>query len=188
MAPTSFLPLISVLLIATVRIVEIRTRRDTVPGEIRERTSLRFLMLAGHATLVASLLEWYLAGGPLILLPFLIGWMCAIASFALRWWTIRTLGRMWSLHVEIRARHELILTGPFRYVRHPTYLSVILEFLALALICSAWHVLVVVPILLIAAISYRIRLEEAALLHALPGYADYRRRVPAIFPWKGRVL
>ena len=67
------------------------------------------------------------------------------SRFRLRWAAIAALGKFWSLHVEMRENHEFVQSGPFRFMRHPTYFSMILETAALGLICSAWWMLAVIP-------------------------------------------
>ena len=61
----------------------------------------------------------------------------AVFSFWLRARAIAALGRFWSLHVEIRENHEFVKTGPFRWMRHPVYFSMILELASICLILHA---------------------------------------------------
>jgi protein-S-isoprenylcysteine O-methyltransferase Ste14 len=79
----------------------------------------------------------------------------------------------------------LVKTGPFRYLRHPVYLSMILELAAFILICSAWGMLLLVPVLFIPAMIMRLRLEEPAMVEKFgDAYRDYQRRVPMLIPYK----
>ena len=89
------------------------------------------------------------------------------AGFALRAWSLRSLGEHYSPVVEIRPQHRLVTSGPYRLVRHPGYLAGLLQsagiglafdrLLGVAAVAGAW-LTVFVP---------RIREEEAALTEAL---------------------
>jgi protein-S-isoprenylcysteine O-methyltransferase Ste14 len=85
----------------------------------------------------------------------------------------------------MRDNHEFVQSGPFRFLRHPTYFSMILELAAFGLICSAWYMLLIVPFAFIPALIMRLRLEEPALVKQFgDAYRDYQRRVPMVIPYK----
>jgi protein-S-isoprenylcysteine O-methyltransferase Ste14 len=110
-----------------------------------------------------------------------------LAAFAIRRSAIAALGRYWSVHVEIREGHELIRTGPFRWVRHPTYFSMLLELLAVMLILQATVTLCVMPFLFLPALAWRLHLEEPALIAKFgDAYRDYMRDTPCFLPFKWR--
>ncbi len=72
--------------------------------------------------------------------------------------------------------HQVAATGPYRLVRHPMYVGVILLWLSTALILGSWWALV--PALIIAVIFIaRTALEDRMLQAELPGYAEYAQRV-----------
>ena len=186
-----FIPLLSVAAIYGARLLELNAKRQTIRGEVRENLTLRLFMMVGTATLAGSVLEYMVRGAQPNWLLFGLGWICAVSSFWIRSKAIAALGRFWSLHIEIRENHEFVQSGPFRFVRHPAYFSMILELAALALICGAIWTLLLVPIFFIPALYLRIRLEEAALIEKFgPAYVEYRRNTPALFPaiWKSRSI
>lgn len=179
------LPVISVVTIYLVRVMELRTRRNTVPGTIRETLTLRLFLAAGALMLTGSLVEYFWRGEGMRLWPFLAGWACALASFLIRWRAIAALGRFWSLHVEIRANHEFVQSGPFRWMRHPTYFSMILELLLVGLILNVYYSLLAVSLLFVPTLLRRIRLEEAMLVEKFgEAYRNYQATTPALFPYK----
>jgi protein-S-isoprenylcysteine O-methyltransferase Ste14 len=107
----------------------------------------------------------------------------ALLSFWLRLQAIKSLGKFWSLHIEIRGSHEFVQSGPFRWVRHPTYLSMIMELLAVGLILNAWWMLMLIPFLFIPALVLRIKKEEVALIEKFgEAYRDYQKTTPAVIP------
>lgn len=180
---TYWLPLISVFVLYAMRMVELKTKRDTVAGPVKENLTFRLFLLGGSVIVIGSIAEYLLAGRGLSWPLFAIGWACGLASFWIRKQAINALGKFWSLHVEIRDNHEFVRTGPFRFVRHPAYFSMILELLAFALVCNAWIMLVLIPLVYFPILALRLRLEEAALIEKFgPAYREYQRTTPALIP------
>ena len=179
------LPIASVLLIYLARMVEVGTKRETVPGPVRERLTLRLFMLAGTLMVVGSIVEFFVRQLTLNEGTFAAGWICAVASLMVRRRAIAALGKFWSLHVEIRENHAFVQSGPFRWVRHPTYFSMMLELLGLGLIMNATYTGMVVAVIFVPTLALRLKLEEAALVAKFgEAYRTYQRRTPALFPYK----
>jgi protein-S-isoprenylcysteine O-methyltransferase Ste14 len=165
--------------------IELRTKRDTIAGVVKESLTLRLFVAIGTALLAGSIVEFVLRGFSLRLPLFLLGWTAAIASFRIRGEAIRALGKFWSLHVEIRETHEFVRSGPFRWVRHPTYLSMILELLAIGFILDAYVSLAVALVAFAANLAVRIRLEEAALVEKFGAkYIEYQKSTPLLIPYR----
>jgi len=177
-------PIVSALLIYWARMAELRTPRDIVKGTIRESTTLRLFVAVGSLMLLGSIAEQLWRRPAFNPALFAAGWLVALASFALRRRAIRELGKMWSLHVEIRDQHQLVSSGPYRWVRHPAYTSMILELLALGLLLQSRFTSAAAFALFIPTLIARIRIEEAALREQIAGYADYQRKTPALLPYK----
>jgi len=60
----------------------------------------------------------------------------------LKWWAMLTLGEYWSVQIEVRESHKLVKDGPYRYLRHPAYLSNLMEYLGVPLIANAYWTLI----------------------------------------------
>lgn len=86
-----------------------------------------------------------------------------LASQALRWWCIATLGRRWNTRVIVVPGLAPVTGGPYRLVRHPNYVAVVVEGLALPLVHGAWVTAAVFTLLNAVLLSVRIRVENAAL-------------------------
>ena len=86
-----------------------------------------------------------------------------IASQALRWWCITTLGPRWNTRVIVVPGLPLVTGGPYRLTSHPNYVAVVVEGLALPLVHSAWITGLVFTLLNAVLLRTRIRVEDRAL-------------------------
>lgn len=127
------------------------------------------VMVAVHVALLAGCLaEPVLADRPF--LPWL-GWpmlALVLASQALRWWCIRTLGPQWNTRVVVVPGVPLVRGGPYRYLRHPNYVAVVVEGLALPLVHTAWVTAAAFTVANAAVLAVRIRCEDRALAALAP--------------------
>ena len=97
--------------------------------------------------------------------------LLVVASQALRWWCIATLGRQWNTRVIVVPGMPRVTGGPYRLVPHPNYVAVVVEGFALPLLGGAWITAVVFTVANAALLTVRIRAENAALA-GLPRVAD----------------
>lgn len=100
--------------------------------------------------------------------PFVpaLGWAMlalVLASQALRWWCITTLGPRWNTRVIVVPDLPLVSGGPYRLLRHPNYVAVVVEGVALPLVHTAWVTAAVFTALNALLLRVRIRTEDAAL-------------------------
>ena len=85
--------------------------------------------------------------------------------------------------VEIATGHELIERGMYRVIRHPSYTGLLLSFLGLGFAFRNWISLAVVMTVTFLALSYRVRVEEAALIeHFGDRYREYMKRTKRFIP------
>ena len=97
--------------------------------------------------------------------PALAGTMLAlvVASQGLRWWCIATLGRRWNTRVIVVPGLPLVRSGPYRRLRHPNYVAVVVEGFALPLVHAAWWTAAVFTVANAVLLTVRVRAENAAL-------------------------
>jgi methyltransferase len=122
-----------------------------------------FMVVLHAGLLVGAVVEvWIRQPGfvPLLGYPALL---LVIASQALRWWCIVTLGRQWNTRVIVVPGLEAVRRGPYRIVSHPNYVAVVVEGAALPLVHTAWMTAVVFTLLNAGLLTIRIRTEDAAL-------------------------
>src|SRR5689334_13819413 len=113
------------------------------------------------------------------------GWAAVLAgATALRVWSIRSLGPAWNVRAFVPRDVEPVTTGPYRYVRHPNYLAVILEFLAIPLVAGAWISALVLSALNAVVLVDRISAEEELLDESAAyrrSFAGRARFIPGVF-------
>jgi len=88
--------------------------------------------------------------------------LCGL-GFMVSYWARIALGRMYSAEATIQKNHQLVTTGPFRYIRHPVYLGILCFVLGLSFLFRSWIGLVA-TMAIVAGLLFRIR-DEEALLH-----------------------
>ena len=111
-----------------------------------------------------------------------LGWPClgvALTAQGLRWWAISSLGPRWNVRIIVLPGAEPVTRGPYRFLRHPNYVAVILEMAVLPLIHSGYLTAVTFTIINGLMLLVRIRAEEAALGWS---YAMVFRPLPRFFP------
>lgn len=112
-----------------------------------------------------------------------LGVLIFAAGTTLRWYSIGYLGRFFTVDVAIANDHELIDTGPYRRIRHPSYTGALMGLSGIGLcLCNAasWTA-IFLPALL--AFIWRIHIEEQALCQGLGDvYRDYMRRTQRLIP------
>ena len=84
-------------------------------------------------------------------------------SMPLRYWAIATLGDRWNTRVLVEPGVEAVAGGPYRFVRHPNYVAVVLEIAALPLVHGAWLTAVTFTAANLCLLVVRIQVEERAL-------------------------
>jgi methyltransferase len=87
----------------------------------------------------------------------------ALAAQALRYWAIASLGKRWNVRVITIPGMPLSTAGPYRFMRHPNYLAVVLEGIAIPLIHTAFLTAIAFSLLNAWMLRTRIRCEERAL-------------------------
>jgi len=112
-----------------------------------------------------------------------IGMGIVVLRTWLKWWAMLTLDEYWSVQIEIRESHKLIKDGPYRYLRHPAYLSNLMAYLGVPLIANAYYTLIGALIIYVPFNLIRLHLEEKELVKKFgEEYEDYRKKVPALLP------
>jgi methyltransferase len=117
--------------------------------------------------------------------PGALGWVAlslVLCAQALRWWAIASLGESWNVRVIVVPDALPKRSGPYRWVRHPNYIAVIVELLCIPLVHGAWLCALVFSALNALVLRVRIRDEERALG---PSWQREFAQVPRFIPHGG---
>jgi protein-S-isoprenylcysteine O-methyltransferase Ste14 len=107
-----------------------------------------------------------------------------LLGVALRAYAIRILGRYFTTDVAMREGQRVISSGPYRYVRHPSYSGALVTLLGVGLALGSWHSLLALLGFALAGLGYRVAIEERALRETLgKPYEDYMRRTRRFIPF-----
>ena len=107
-----------------------------------------------------------------------------ICGIVFRQYVIVVIGKFFTAQVQIQADHELIKVGPYRYIRHPSYLGILILALGLGIALANWISLLLCVVLPLIGIMRRIRVEEKTLEKYFgKQYQDYQKSTWAFIPY-----
>ncbi len=115
---------------------------------------------------------------------FALGIAVWLGGIVFRMVSIRILGRFFTTDVAIARDHRIVEQGPYRWLRHPSYLGGLLAQVGFGMTMTNWLAMLLPVCCLAAAYAYRIPIEEQALVRGLgPDYSDYMRRTWRLIPF-----
>jgi protein-S-isoprenylcysteine O-methyltransferase Ste14 len=158
-------------------------RRESLASRIMHIAPLAIaaLLLLGRPGILFPLLDLRLL--PRAEYVFWTGAGLAAAGLLFTVWARLHLGGNWSGIVTIKERHELVASGPYRFVRHPIYAGLLLAFAGSAVALGDLRGVLAVAIAF-AALWRKLQIEERWLSEEFgDAYAAYRRRVAALVPF-----
>ena len=117
-----------------------------------------------------------------------VGFFIFISAFILRIWGMRTLKEQWTVHAIGAQKVKnvfLIKSGPYKYIRHPIYLGVILEVLSIPLIWNTYFAFIFAVTINVPLQVIRAYFEEKTSIKKLgKEFISYKKEVPAFLPIK----
>ena len=112
-----------------------------------------------------------------------LGLALMLIGMALRWYSIRVLGRSFTTTVMTRPDQTVVEAGPYRWIRHPSYTGGLITILGI-LVCLTNPVAFLGLIPPLAGYAYRIHIEEKALARSLGDpYRSYMRHTKRLIPF-----
>lgn len=152
----------------------------------RDRHSLQLIWIVVMTGM--SLGIWIAHAMPEARLPwpeqaYRVGLALFVVGLLLRWWSIWTLGRFFTVQVAIANDHRLIQEGPYRLLRHPSYTGSLLMFVGFALCIGNWATSIAMLVPVLAVFGWRIHVEEAVLAETFgDAWSEYVRHSWRLLP------
>jgi len=166
----------------------IRDRIRGRGGTARDRGTLWLNIIIITAAVVAAGIltdvlrdatAWQFGSAGLSVAGLLVMW----AGLAVRIWAIVVLGTSFRMTVELDTGQKVIDSGPYRWVRHPSYTGILLLMAGLSLVYGDWPALAILLVLPAGVLIHRIFVEEAVLTEVIGrAYADYAARTKRLVP------
>jgi protein-S-isoprenylcysteine O-methyltransferase Ste14 len=133
----------------------------------------------GLAALIASRATAPWSAGPYRTAGVIVMWL----GLAIRVWAIAALGRAFRTTVEVDPEQPIVSTGPYRWIRHPSYSGLLLIVIGFGLAAGSWLALAVCVALPLPAVLRRIHVEEAELTGVLGDrYRAYQAQTKRLIP------
>ena len=130
-------------------------------------------------------LTWWqlpIAKHTLLVISFVVMWM----GLLMRMWSIRTLREFFCTVISVQEDQPIIMTGPYKYIRHPSYAGALFAFLGAAIATGSWIGLILAPSIVFIGYHHRMNIEEQVLISYFDQeYIDYmedtKRLIPKVY-------
>jgi methyltransferase len=124
----------------------------------------RWMVLLHGGVLAGAAVEVTMLHRPLI--PVLAIPMAVLFVLAniLRWWVMGTLAEHWNVEVMASSRVGVVTSGPYRWIRHPNYVAVVIEVFALPMMHTAWITTLAGTAANLEILRRRLDVEEGVLM------------------------
>lgn len=162
-------------------------RIDTSSRADDRYSSLAVKLSLGTAVLLANWLvrvetwatiSWY----PVLI--FSLGIALVVVGVVFRWYSIRVLGKYFSVQLAVQPDQTVMKDGPYRLIRHPSYTGSLITMLGLGMAFTNWLCLVSVPLIVFIGFNYRANVEEQMLIAALgDSYREYMKHTWRFIPF-----
>jgi protein-S-isoprenylcysteine O-methyltransferase Ste14 len=123
---------------------------------------------------IAMLTDWF----------FYPGIFLVLIGILVRQWAMYTLGRFFTLTISVKKNQKVVDYGPYRYVRHPSYLGMFITVMGIGVALESWGGILAILVIYGLAIGYRIYVEEKFLVSELgDDYVRYMKRTKRLIPF-----
>jgi len=184
----------AIVLVSAIGISGFYRRRARLSGEVIARRREGGLLIFGRAVIAVPLflsvlawivnpawMAWAAFGAPAWLRNAGVG--LGALAIPLARWVFSSLGRNVSETVLTKRDHALVTTGPYRWIRHPLYLTGVMVFASIGLMAANWFVLMMALLTLFGVLVIVIPREESALVEKFGDtYTAYRARTGRLLP------
>ena len=113
-----------------------------------------------------------------------LGLSLIVLGIIIRQYSILILGRYFTLSVKVASDQKVVSKGPYKYIRHPSYLGILVTELGVGVALGSWEGTIFLLVASGSAIGYRIHVEEEALVSELgEDYVQYQKKTKRLLPF-----
>jgi protein-S-isoprenylcysteine O-methyltransferase Ste14 len=162
------------------------TKRSFEKGIVFKRWTLWALTFVYVLIMLLTLLEFLFIHEAVHYSISFLGLLLFVSALLGRNWSIKTLGKFHSNNIEIKNDHKLVKKGPYRFLRHPYYLSMMLEVTGITLIANSVYAFYLAIFGYVPLALLRAYYEERSMIKQFGAiYLNYKSEVNAFLPLKG---
>jgi protein-S-isoprenylcysteine O-methyltransferase Ste14 len=163
-------------------IMELRVSKKDVNTEGKKTSDFMTCQLygVGQALTILTAL-WFPSFWRVPNIAHFVGISIFLFGICYRLWAIRTLGLFYSHRVRTVSQHQIVVSGPYRFTRHPAYAGMILINAGISIYFFNWVTICMFLLFLVPAILLRIVIEEKTLF-GIEGYSEFAKKRKRLFP------
>ena len=163
-------------------LIELRVSRKDVNTEGKRTSDFATCQIYGFGQALTFLTAlWFPSVWRVPNVAHFVGISIFLFGVCYRLWAIRTLGQFYSHRVRTVAQHQIVVSGPYRFTRHPAYAGMIIANAGISMYFFNWVTLCVFLFILVPAILLRIVIEERTLF-GIEGYSEFAKKRKRLFP------
>ncbi len=160
--------------------------QETKRDQGSDKFSILVILIMSSLSVVAAVSEWaYWNQAVESSLGWTVAGFCLLTGgIAIRVWAIRTLGKHFTATVTLTNDHQLVRSGPYHWVRHPSYLGAFMAIVGAPVFLNAWWAALIAVVSMTVAYYLRIGVEEKMLSSYFgEQYLDYKKKTKRIIPF-----
>jgi protein-S-isoprenylcysteine O-methyltransferase Ste14 len=161
------------------------SKRDINTNKQSDKLSILLILIASSVSVFSSVVEWayFTKDQSNVDSITIIGLILLVIGICFRVWSINVLGKNFTATVKITEEHELIKTGPYKIIRHPSYLGAFIAIIGCPVFLNDTYTIFISCIAMVIAYYFRITVEEKTLSnHFGKYYEDYKKNTYRLVP------
>lgn len=161
------------------------SKQDMNSNKQSDKLSILLILLASSISVLSSVIEWayFTPDKSLINSGTIIGFIFLVIGISFRVWSINVLGKNFTATVKITREHQLIKTGPYKIIRHPSYLGALIAIIGCPIFLNNTYTIFISCVAMMIAYYFRINVEEKTLSnHFGEFYEDYKKSTYRLLP------
>lgn len=162
------------------------TATDTKKNKSKDRYSVILIIGLSMISVISPVIEWayFKDSDKTNILLAVLGLVLLIIGILFRAWSVQTLGKHFTPTVQIKENHQLITSGPYAVVRHPSYFGALIAMTGCAVFLNSYIGIFIVLCSMLYAYYVRINIEEEVLLQSFGSvYKTYQKKVQRLIPF-----